>query len=139
MSSSFPLHGALPHDDATTFRVWAPAADAVTLEIEGGPSLALSETEDGLFAQTTDAAAPGTRYRFRLGDDGPFPDPASRFQPEGVHGPSEVIAPSAYAWEDDDWDGVAREDLVIYELHVGAFTEAGSFDAVREQLAYLSN
>ena len=137
--TDFPLHGALPHDDATTFRVWAPAADAVTLEIEGGPSLALSETEDGLFAQTTAAAAPGTRYRFRLGDDGPFPDPASRFQPEGVHGPSEVIAPSAYAWEDDDWDGVAREDLVIYELHVGAFTEAGSFDAVREQLAYLKD
>ncbi|WP_263840153.1 malto-oligosyltrehalose trehalohydrolase [Salinibacter sp.] len=137
MSSSFPLHGAHPHDDATTFRVWAPAADAVALEIEGGPSLALPETEGGLFECTTDAAGPGTRYRFRLGDDGPFPDPAARFQPEGVHGPSEVIAPSAYAWEDDDWDGVAREDLVIYELHVGAFTKAGTFDAVREQLAYL--
>jgi len=137
MSSSFPLHGALPHDDATTFRAWAPAADAVTLEIEGRPSLALSETEDGLFEHTTDAAPPETRYKLRLDDDGPFPDPASRFQPEGVHGPSEVIAPDAYEWSDADWNGVAREDLVIYELHVGAFTEAGTFDAVREQLAYL--
>ncbi|WP_103016061.1 malto-oligosyltrehalose trehalohydrolase [Salinibacter ruber] len=137
MSSSFPLHGALPHDDATTFRVWAPAADAVTLELDGGPSLALSETEDGLFKCTTDAAGPGTRYRFRLDNDGPFPDPASRHQPDGVHGPSEVVDPDGYEWGDAGWDRVPREDLVIYELHVGAFTEAGTFDGVREQLTYL--
>ncbi|WP_263785061.1 malto-oligosyltrehalose trehalohydrolase [Salinibacter grassmerensis] len=137
MSSSFPVHGAHPHDDAVTFRVWAPAADAVTLAIDGGPSLALPETEDGLFARTTDAAAPGTRYRFRLDDDGPLPDPASRHQPDGVHGPSEVVDPDGYEWGDTGWDGISREDLVVYELHVGAFTEAGTFDGVREQLAYL--
>ncbi|WP_232797976.1 hypothetical protein [Salinibacter altiplanensis] len=137
MPSSFPVHGAHPHDDAVTFRVWAPAADAVALELKDGPSLALSATEGGLFVRTTDAAAPGTRYRFRLDDDGPFPDPASRHQPEGVHGPSEVVDPTAYDWGDADWTGVAREDLVVYELHVGAFTEAGTFDAVREQLTYL--
>jgi len=137
--NDFPVHGALPHDDAVTFRVWAPAADAVTLEIEDGPSLALSETEDGLFECTTDAAAPGTHYRVRLDEDGPFPDPAARYQPEGVHGPSEVIDPTAYEWGDGDWNGLARKDLVIYELHVGAFTDAGSFDAVREQLAYLKD
>jgi len=139
MPTSFPAHGAFPHDDAVTFRVWAPAAAAVTLELEDGPSLALSETEDGLFERTTDAAAPGTRYQFRLDDESPFPDPASRFQPEGVHGPSEVIDPDAYEWDDAGWNGVARADLVIYELHVGAFTGAGSFDAVREQLAYLKD
>ena len=140
MAASFPFHGALPHNDAVTFRVWAPAADTVILELhDGEQSLALSKTKDGLFERTTDAAGPGTRYRFRLDEDGPFPDPASRFQPEGVHGPSEVIDPDAYEWDDADWDGVAREDLVIYELHVGAFTEAGSFDAVREQLAYLKD
>ncbi|WP_103030315.1 malto-oligosyltrehalose trehalohydrolase [Salinibacter altiplanensis] len=137
MPSSFPVHGAHPHNDAVTFRVWAPAADAVALELKDGPSLALSETEGGLFARTTDAAAPGTRYRFRLDDDGPFPDPASRHQPEGVHGPSEVVDPTAYDWGDAGWAGVAREDLVVYELHVGTFTEAGTFDAIREQLTYL--
>ncbi|PSQ91401.1 MAG: malto-oligosyltrehalose trehalohydrolase, partial [Bacteroidetes bacterium QH_2_63_10] len=137
--TDFPLHGALPHDDAVTFRVWAPDADTVTLDLDGGPSLPLSKTEDGLCERTTGAAGPGTHYQFRLDADGPFPDPASRFQPDGVHGPSEVIDPDAYEWDDADWDGVAREDLVIYELHVGAFTDAGSFDAVREQLAYLKD
>ncbi len=139
MTDTFPLHGAHPHDDAVTFRVWAPAADTVTLDLEDGPSLPLSEAEDGLFEHTTDAAGSGTRYQFRLDEDGPFPDPASRFQPEGVHGPSEVIDPDAYEWSDADWSGVAREDLVIYELHVGAFTDAGSYEAVREQLAYLND
>ena len=139
MPTSVPVHGALPHGDTVTFRVWAPAADTVTVELDGGPSLDLSETEDGLFEHTSDAAGPGTRYQLRLDGDAPVPDPASRFQPEGVHGPSEVIAPDAYEWSDADWNGVTREDLVIYELHVGTFTEAGSFDAVRKQLAYLKD
>jgi maltooligosyltrehalose trehalohydrolase len=135
----FPVHGALPHDDGVTFRVWAPAADTVTLELDDGPSLALSEFENGLFECTTGAAGPGARYQFRLDGDGPFPDPASRYQPAGVHGPSEVIDPNAYAWTDENWNGVARENLVIYELHVGTFTDAGSFDAVRERLSYLED
>ncbi|MFB6274287.1 MAG: alpha-amylase family glycosyl hydrolase, partial [Salinibacter sp.] len=138
MTDSFPLHGALPHGDQTTFRVWAPNTDQVTLEL-GNAALPLHATDEGVFERTTDAAPPGTRYRYRLDDESPFPDPASRYQPEGVHGPSEVIDPTAYTWGDADWDGVARKDLVIYELHVGAFTGAGSFDAVQEQLAYLKD
>lgn len=137
--TDFPFHGALPHDDQTTFRAWAPAADTLTLELDDGTTLPLSTNGDGLFEQTTDAAGPGTRYRYRLDEDGPFPDPASRYQPEGVHGPSEVIDPEAYEWGDSDWDGVRREDLVIYELHIGTFTEAGTFDSVREQLSYLKD
>ena len=137
--TDFPVHGALPHDDTVTFRVWAPTAEALTLELDGEQSLALSTSGDGLFERTTDAAGPGTRYQFRLDEDGPFPDPASRYQPAGVHGPSEVVNPEAYEWDDADWEGVGREDLVIYELHVGTFTDAGSYDAVREQLAYLKN
>ena len=133
-----PLHGALPHDDETTFRVWAPQADRVTLSLNAAPaSLSLRPTGEGLFERTTHTAPPGTLYQLWLDDAGPFPDPAARFQPQGVHGPSEVIDPTAYAWNDADWTGVAREDLVIYELHVGAFTDAGRFDAVRERLAYL--
>ena len=137
--TDFPVHGALPHDDAVTFRVWAPTAEALTLELDGEQSLALSTSGDGLFERTTDAAGPGTRYQFRLDEDGPFPDPASRYQPAGVHGPSEVVNPEAYEWDDADWEGVGREDLVIYELHVGTFTDAGSFDAVRERLSYLED
>ena len=133
-----PLHGAFPHDDETTFRVWAPQADRVTLSLNtASASLSLRPTGEGLFEGTTRTAPPGTLYQLWLDDAGPFPDPAARFQPQGVHGPSEVIDPTAYAWDDADWTGVAREDLVIYELHVGAFTDAGRFDAVRERLAYL--
>ncbi len=137
--TDFPLHGALPDEEQTIFRALAPSANALTLELEDGPSLPLSSSGNGLFERATDAAGPGTRYQFRLDDEAPCPDPASRYQPEGVHGPSEVLNPDAYAWGDADWTGMAREDLVIYELHVGTFTEAGTFDAVRKRLSYLKD
>jgi len=136
--SRFPVHGALVNGSSTTFRVWAPDADrlALVFDEEKHPMEAVGE---GCFELETDAAGPGTRYQLLLDGDGPVPDPASRFQPEGVHGPSEVIAPNAYTWSDDDWTGVPREALVIYELHVGTFTPAGTFDAVRERLDYLKS
>ncbi len=81
----------------------------------------------------------GTTYRIRLDGGDAFPDPASRFQPEGVHGPSEIVDPSAYAWKDEGWSGIAQEDLVFYELHVGTFTPEGTFDGVRRRLAYLKD
>jgi maltooligosyltrehalose trehalohydrolase len=117
--------------------VWAPDADRLTLELDDR-SVPMTDRGDGVFEREDVDAGPGTRYRLRLDGEGPFPDPAARFQPEGVHGPSEVIDPTEYDWRDDDWAGVAREDLVIYELHVGAFSEAGTFDAVRERLSYLA-
>ena len=135
---SSPFHGALVEDDATTFRVWAPDAARLTLVLDDR-ALPLASVGNGVFERTDVDAPPGTRYRLRPDDEGPFPDPASRFQPAGVHGPSEVVDPGAYDWQDDDWAGVAREDLVFYELHVGAFTEAGTFDAVRERLSYLAS
>ena len=135
---SFPFHGAIVDDGSTTFRVWAPDADRLTLVLDDR-SLPLPAVGDGVFERTGVDAPPGTRYRLRLDDEGPFPDPASRFQPAGVHGPSEVVDPEAYEWNDGDWGGVAREDLVFYELHVGAFTEAGNFDAVRDRLSYLAS
>ncbi len=139
MSTSFPFHGALPTESETTFRVWAPDAEALTLDIENGESTPMTEVEDGVFEHATEDAPAGTRYQFHLGDEGPFPDPASRFQPEGVHGPSEVVDPHAYEWEDDDWRGVDRDELVFYELHVGTFTRNGTFEDVREQLSYLKS
>ena len=76
-----------------------------------------------------EGVGPGQRYRLRLDGGDVFPDPASRFQPEGVHGPSEVVDPAAFDWDDADWDGVAQRDLVFYELHVGTFTPEGTFRA----------
>jgi maltooligosyltrehalose trehalohydrolase len=138
MSPPVPAHGALVDGDTTTVRVWAPDASRLTLVRDRDDAKrSLTDRGDGYFEVETTALAPGARYWIGMDDHSPFPDPASRFQPEGVHGPSQVVDPSAYAWSDDNWTGVAREDLVIYELHVGAFTAAGTFDAVRDRLSYL--
>ena len=81
----------------------------------------------------------GLNTSFRIDDGQEVPDPASRFQPRDVHGPSEVIDPGAFDWQDRDWHGRRWEEAVIYELHVGAFTPSGTFSAVRERLDYLAD
>jgi maltooligosyltrehalose trehalohydrolase len=108
----------------TQFRVWAPAATQVHLVLET-PTGVVDPMErecEGHFTQTRHDAPPGTLYHYRLDGRGPFPDPASRYQPYGVHGPSQVIDPAAFDWTDDAWRSVAEGNLVLYELHVGTFT-----------------
>ncbi len=106
---------------------------------EGGPPRPLARQDDGTFSGVVPGAAPGTRYRYRLDGGDAFPDPASRFQPEGVHGPSELIDPSAFHWSDGGgaWPGPSLEGLVVYELHVGTFTPAGTFAAAADRLPHL--
>lgn len=130
--------GARPREDGVEFRVWAPSAQAVEVVFEpDGRAHSLERREAGLFGGYVPGARAGALYRYRLDAAATYPDPASRFQPHGVHGPSMVVDPAAYAWRDGGWRGVARRDLVFYELHVGTFTTAGSFDALRAQLSYL--
>ena len=93
--------------------------------------------EDGWFRTEVSDAGPGSRYRYRIDDDFLVPDPASRFQPESVHGPSEVIDPSTFEWTDEQWRGRAWEEAVLYELHVGAFTKRGDFTGVAQHLDHL--
>lgn len=125
------------------FRVWAPRAGAVEVVIEDSgaprPSVRLAAEGDGYFSGHVAGAATGTLYRFRL-DAGEtlYPDPASRFQPAGPHGASEVIDAGAFAWTDDGWPGVPAEGRVIYEMHVGTFTPQGTFDVARQQLEALA-
>jgi maltooligosyltrehalose trehalohydrolase len=123
------------------FEVWAPTTRAVDLVVERPGEIsshrALARQPNGRFAGTFPDLTPGTRYRYALDGEGPFPDPASRFQPDGVHGSSMVIDPAAFRWCDDAWTGVAPADLVLYELHVGTFTPSGTFAGVTERLAYL--
>ncbi|MEM9186729.1 MAG: malto-oligosyltrehalose trehalohydrolase [Planctomycetota bacterium] len=125
----------------TAFRVWAPAHWSVEVVIEGDGNEAqrhvLERDGEGCYADIVDNAPPGARYRYALGDHGAFPDPASRRQPEGVHGPSEVVRPGGFPWTDDGWRGVAKRDLIIYELHVGAFTAEGTFRAAIDRLPEL--
>ena len=96
-------------------------------------------SEHGYFDVTVSGTEPGARYRYVLDGQKERPDPASRFQPDGVHGPSEVIDPDAFQWSDDDWTGLPFQQLVIYELHVGTFTKEGTFQAIIPFLEYLRN
>ncbi|MBV9110067.1 MAG: malto-oligosyltrehalose trehalohydrolase, partial [Gemmatimonadetes bacterium] len=124
------------------FRVWAPKRRTVEVVIEGGPGagaapIALDAEGEGYFSGTVPHASAGTLYRYRLDGGDAFPDPASRFQPQGPHGPSEVIDPGAFAWTDGRWRGVGPMGQVIYELHVGCFTPEGTWAAAAEQLPEL--
>jgi maltooligosyltrehalose trehalohydrolase len=138
--------GAEAHRGGTHFRVWAPRANGVDLLLEGLPDRARQETvalqreAEGYFSAWVDDAPPGTRYRYRLhGVDGApaCPDPASRSQPEGPHGPSAVVDPSTFAWSDASWHGIRLAGQVIYEMHVGTFTRDGTWRAAAHQLESL--
>ena len=129
-------------DGSVRFRLWAPAARQVELclgDVNRPAHLPLDQRDNGWFELVTDAVKPGTQYRFRIDDAQKVPDPASRFQPRDVHGPSEVIDPEAFFWLDHAWQGRKWEEAVIYELHVGTFTPRGTFLAACERLDYLAD
>jgi maltooligosyltrehalose trehalohydrolase len=119
------------------FRVWAPEASLVSVVLEGGGDYPMGKSADGYFHITVPGCEPGNLYRYRVDGQGPFPDPASRFQPRGVHGPSQIVDPSAFAWSDHGWTGIAREDLILYELHAGTFTPEGTFLSAAARLPEL--
>lgn len=128
-----PLAGGRCH-----FCVWAPRAERVEVRLVGLQErlLPLKQGEGGYFHGGHDAVGPGSLYFYRLDGVKDRPDPASRFQPEGVHGPSQVVSPH-FPWEDQGWFGPALRDYVIYELHVGVFTPQGTFDAIISYLEEL--
>jgi maltooligosyltrehalose trehalohydrolase len=132
--------GAQVIDGATRFTLWAPAAADVRLVVESGERTGdhpMRREPDGTFHAEVPGVRAGDLYRFRMDGAAPLPDPASRFQPLGVHGPSQVIDPDAYHWTDDGWSGLDRERTVFYELHVGTFTREGTFTAAAARLPYL--
>jgi maltooligosyltrehalose trehalohydrolase len=102
-----------------------------------GPAFELTAEADGYFSGLVTSAGAGALYRFRLDSGASFPDPASRFQPEGPHGPSQVIDPSSFLWTDDDWRGVDLHGQIIYEMHVGTFTGEGTWESAGRELEYL--
>ncbi|HEX4421615.1 MAG TPA: malto-oligosyltrehalose trehalohydrolase [Kofleriaceae bacterium] len=123
-------------------RVWAPDHPKVALVIEDGAApreLVLGREPSGHHSGFAPGLVAGGRYRFRLGDAATlYPDPASRYQPDGPFGPSQVVDPGAFAWTDAGWTGIPPERHVIYELHIGTFTPEGTWTAAAEWLDYLA-
>ncbi len=121
--------------DMVRFRLWAPRARSVALQLADA-LLSMHAESEGWFALTTDRAGPGARYRYVV-DGKAYPDPASRCQPEGVHGASEVVDPGAYVWTASGWHGRSWEEIVLYELHLGTFSETGDFAGAIRRLDHV--
>ncbi|MGE3510079.1 MAG: malto-oligosyltrehalose trehalohydrolase [Vicinamibacterales bacterium] len=135
-----PSLGACVTPDGISFRVWAPTTRTVELLVERPDGVAvypLAPVDAGFFTTMRPDVVPGDRYRYRLDGDRVLPDPASRFQPEGVHGPSQVVEPSAFTWSDRGWRGLELSDTILYELHVGAFSPEGTFAGATARLPAL--
>ena len=136
-----PFGAELVEPGRTRFRLWAPAAREVALVLaQDGRSdrLAMQQTDGGWWQLTASTPA-SARYRYLVDDGREVPDPASRFNPDDVHGASEVVDPAAFEWEDGGWRGRPWEEAAIYELHVGTFSPEGTFAGVEARLDYLSD
>ncbi len=128
--------------DGVRYRIWAPEKMQVLAQIQpsaGGAdrTLLLTKDADGYHAEVDALGVAGDRYQYVVDGNGPFPDPASRSQPEGVHGVSAVVDPDAYDWQDSGWKCPPLRDLVLYEIHIGTFTPEGTFSAAVGKLQHL--
>jgi maltooligosyltrehalose trehalohydrolase len=121
------------------FTVWAPHREKMEAIIAGTPERAvpLIKNDNGYWHATINGVTPGTSYRYRIDGSLERPDPASFFQPQGVHGPSSVVDHTAHRWRDKAWRGIALEQYIVYELHVGAFSHEGTFDGALAHLDHL--
>jgi maltooligosyltrehalose trehalohydrolase len=142
-----PVGAEVLAEGGVHFRVWASRCQRVTVVIEAVPdssadklSVALMPEGNGYFSGVVPSAGAGTRYRYRLdGSDTLYPDPASRYQPHGPHGSSQVVDPNVFQWTDKTWAGVQLEGQVIYEMHLGTFTPEGTWEAARHELRELAD
>jgi len=128
-----PFGARLLPQGGAEFRLWAPSAQQVELLLNGRPQR-LTAAAEGWYAGTAVAAMAGDRYAFRIDGDLTVPDPASRYNPDDVHGASQLVDPAAFDWPDDGWRGRPWHEAVVYELHIGCFTPAGTFAAAIERL-----
>ena len=136
-----PVGAEVQPDGGVHFRVWAPRRRQVRVLFDDRDAIVPLVREpdpEGYFSGFVREAAAGSRYRFLLDDDDyRYPDPASRFQPDGVHGPSQVVDPTGYSWSDGDWRGITLPGQVLYEMHFGTFTPEGTYLAAIDKLPLL--
>jgi maltooligosyltrehalose trehalohydrolase len=134
--------GAFKNTDGTyNITVWAPHAEKMELIIKGAnsPKAMIKDPYGYWQSESLGDLEEGTKYMFLLDSDQKLPDPASQSQPEGVHSWSEIVDHSVYSWSDDSWQGVPLTDMIIYELHVGTFTEEGTFEAIIDKIDHLKS
>src|SRR6185369_6914187 len=134
--------GANPQPDGGwDFLVWAPQVRSASLVFPGvnDHAVSMEPRGDGYFHTFSERLAPDSQYFYRLDDARNLPDPASRYQPQGVHGPSQVVDLNLFRWTDHDWKGRTLERSVFYELHVGSYTPKRSFDAIIPHLQELAD
>ena len=139
---TLPFGVAVLEKTAVTFSVWAPFAEEVEVKIAGHKRarlIPMKRGERGCFEAVVENLPVGTRYFYRLNGKAERPDPYSRFQPEGVHGPSEVVDPYSFEWSASGWNGIPIEDYITYELHPGTFAPEGTFESIIPRLGYLKN
>jgi maltooligosyltrehalose trehalohydrolase len=139
---NMPFGAQARKNGAVRFRLWAPSAARVVLQLAATPGtfddIEMQREAQGWFHAEVAHAQPGMLYRYRIDASLTVPDPASRYQPHDIHGPSEIIDPSAWQWRDNEWQGRPWEEVVFYELHVGAFSPQGDFAAVVKRLDELA-
>jgi maltooligosyltrehalose trehalohydrolase len=132
-----PIGAEYQSADTASFRVWAPLAEKIDVIFETGEATPLAPEADGYFSATI--PIPSIKYKYRIDGGEPFPDPASKYQPEGPHGFSQLVNPETFQWSDTQWPGVRLEGQVIYEMHLGTFTPEGTWKAAEEKLPYLKD
>jgi maltooligosyltrehalose trehalohydrolase len=144
MARRCPIGAEPVEDGGVHFRVWAPKSRRVRVEFGQGDlresfqEAELASEPNSYYSSVVKSARAGMKYRFKL-DRGSFPDPASRFQPEGPHGPSEIVDPTTFQWQDASWQGLPLVRQAIYELHLGTFTQEGTWSAALEHLEELAS
>lgn len=131
--------GAIYQPPQCYFSVWAPKAQSVKVKVVAPfeKTIPLEQDISGYWTAQIEDIPEGVRYYYQLNNELERPDPASLAQPEGVHGPSEVVNLNSFAWTDAGWQGLSMEEMIMYELHVGTFTPKGTFEAIIERLDYL--
>jgi maltooligosyltrehalose trehalohydrolase len=139
----YPIGAELIGKNQTHFRIWAPKAQQVDVVLEDAtgakPKFCPLAAESGGYFSGPANAGPGSQYRFRVnGAENFYPDPASRYQPEGPHGPSCIVDPEKFRWSDADWPGLKLQGQIFYEIHIGTFTREGTWRAAAEQLPELA-
>jgi maltooligosyltrehalose trehalohydrolase len=133
--------GAEVHKDGGFFCLWAPKATQVEVVFENdlGAYPLRREEENDYFTAFVPHITPGALYRYRIDGVHQYPDPCSRFQPHGSHGPSLIVDPFAFSWHNDTWPGIRMPGQVIYEMHIGTFTPTGTFDSAIPEFAELKH